>query len=620
MPKNASWGMPSVSEETFARDDWREKYYASLERLETLEAEWQRVEQVLRQAIARLALAADVPGSPLSGELRTLRTAIRKGRRSAELEELIETLSARILELDEQAGGPAPPTAPELLARLLEGVPLPRSLRRAAAALKKRLAKAPAEADPAPLVDEVVELLTEALGADPNEPSGFLGRLRGGRGQAGTSANGVDLARDILRRVVSALADVGRLQLEQELLSRRVEEAIGADGMLEVTDDVAALLVEALRVPAEPAVAPGGDDRAGEGLAIHELLIRLLERLEVPAELAGYVDTLKASLNEGLAPDEVEPTLMSIAELVAKMRSRVQSEKQELESFLQQLTVHLQELDGRLQGAMETRRASFREGRELDEAVQSQVRGIEKSVHDASDLASLKSSVKESLEAISHHLEVFRTAEAERGERAEQEAKELAARLNELEAEAEGLRDRVVREHHQALYDSLTGIYNRLAYDERVAQEYARWKRYATPLTLLIWDVDRFKVINDTYGHQAGDKVLRVIAKLLDSNVRETDFVARYGGEEFVVLLPETDLAGARAVAEKLRTKIEQTEFHYRNQPVRITISGGLAQFQAGDEVEAVFARADTALYQAKDTGRNRCCTEEDAGDAKRNT
>ena len=610
-----------MQDETFARDDWREKYYASLERLDEMETEWHRVEQVLRQAIARLALVADTPGSPLSEQLRALRSAVREGGDSAELEALIEVLSTRILELDEQATGPgAPLTSPELLAQLIDGLPLPRSVSRAAAKLKAHLDRAPAGADAAPLIEAVIGLLSEALDTGGRrERPGLLGRLRGGRQAPSVQAeDGVELARDVLRRVVAGLIDAGRLRLEQELVARRVEEASGPDGVLSVADDFAALLAEALRIPLALADESEGGAPPDEGLAIHELLIRLLERLDVPSELTDYVDTLKASLNEGLAPNEVEPTLMSIAELVAKMRSRVQSEKQELESFLQQLTVHLQELDGRLQGAMETRRASFREGRQLDEAVQGQVRGIEQSVHEASDMASLKSSVRESLAAISRHLEGFRAAEAERSERAEQESRELADRLNQLESEAEGLRERVMAERHQALYDALTGIPNRLAYDERLAHEYARWRRYDIPLTLLIWDVDRFKVINDTYGHQAGDKVLRVIAKVLRGSVRETDFVARYGGEEFVVLLPETDLASAHAAAEKLRTKIEATEFHYRDDPVRITISGGLAQFHAGDEAEAVFARADAALYKAKDTGRNRCCTEEDAGDVTR--
>ena len=103
-----------------------------------------------------------------------------------------------------------------------------------------------------------------------------------------------------------------------------------------------------------------------------------------------------------------------------------------------------------------------------------------------------------------------------------------------------------------------------MAYNERIETEIARYKRYQSPLTLLIWDVDKFKSVNDTYGHAAGDKVLKVIAKLLSSNIRETDFLARFGGEEFVVLMPETEITAAKDVAEKLRETIENSEFQQK--------------------------------------------------------
>jgi diguanylate cyclase len=124
--------------------------------------------------------------------------------------------------------------------------------------------------------------------------------------------------------------------------------------------------------------------------------------------------------------------------------------------------------------------------------------------------------------------------------------------------------------------------------------------------------VDHFKKINDRYGHQAGDKVLRIIAKRLTDQVRESDFVARYGGEEFVVLLPEADPASALAVAEKLRKSIDDLEFHYRDEPVPITISCGIATFRQNDDPESVFRRADAALYRAKEAGRNCCRSETD--------
>ena len=119
--------------------------------------------------------------------------------------------------------------------------------------------------------------------------------------------------------------------------------------------------------------------------------------------------------------------------------------------------------------------------------------------------------------------------------------------------------------------------------------------------------MDDFKAINDRYGHKAGDKVLRTIASVLNEHLREIDFLARYGGEEFVTVLPETDLAQALLVAEKLRASIEQCDFHHRDVPVRITVSGGVAQFREGDTPDSVFERADTQLYRAKSDGKNRC-------------
>jgi diguanylate cyclase len=123
--------------------------------------------------------------------------------------------------------------------------------------------------------------------------------------------------------------------------------------------------------------------------------------------------------------------------------------------------------------------------------------------------------------------------------------------------------------------------------------------------------VDRFKFVNDTYGHKAGDKALKVIAEILQENLRGTDFLARYGGEEFVIVMPSTALSDAFPVAEKLRAAIEASDFHYREQFVPITISCGMAGFRAGDTPETVFGRADSALYRAKKAGGNQCIADQ---------
>ena len=183
----------------------------------------------------------------------------------------------------------------------------------------------------------------------------------------------------------------------------------------------------------------------------------------------------------------------------------------------------------------------------------------------------------------------------------------LAERVQEMELEANDLRTKLRMENSKAHHDPLTGLANRLAYDERLAQEVARWKRFNKPLTLLIWDIDHFKSVNDRFGHSAGDKVLKIIAAELSAGIRETDFVCRFGGEEFVMLLPGAAMQSAMEVANNLREKIKACQFNSGGKSVAITVSCGLCEFTAGTGPEEVFEQADKALYGAKDQGRDQC-------------
>lgn len=161
---------------------------------------------------------------------------------------------------------------------------------------------------------------------------------------------------------------------------------------------------------------------------------------------------------------------------------------------------------------------------------------------------------------------------------------------------------------NESLIDSLTGIHNRLAYERHIKKELQRYKRSEELyFSMLLIDIDDFKSVNDRYGHLAGDRCLQELAKLLNPNLRGTDFFARYGGEEFVVILPETDEEGMFIVADKLRKCIENAKFSYRGQRLSLTISIGCTILKSSDnDVRTVFSRADTALYRAKASGRNR--------------
>jgi len=156
---------------------------------------------------------------------------------------------------------------------------------------------------------------------------------------------------------------------------------------------------------------------------------------------------------------------------------------------------------------------------------------------------------------------------------------------------------------HKAYTDRLTNIHNRAYFDMEADKEMARSKRENTPLSMIILDIDKFKDVNDNYGHLVGDEILKELAKIIKQNRRETDTFARWGGEEFVVILPNTTLKDSKKVAEYLRAMVEKHTF---KDGLHITCSFGVAQLGENDTKEKLLNRADDALYRAKENGRNR--------------
>ncbi|HVR62629.1 MAG TPA: GGDEF domain-containing protein [Polyangia bacterium] len=166
--------------------------------------------------------------------------------------------------------------------------------------------------------------------------------------------------------------------------------------------------------------------------------------------------------------------------------------------------------------------------------------------------------------------------------------------------------------YHEEIYrlttiDGLTQIFNKRYFLENLEREIARSQRYRRALSLVMFDIDHFKKINDSYGHLAGDYVLKLLASTVKSKIRREDLFARYGGEEFAIVLPEIDGENARAFAEKIRQIVEKQDFRFENARIRVTISMGVSSID--DEIAdaaALIKRADERLYEAKTAGRNR--------------
>jgi two-component system cell cycle response regulator len=158
-----------------------------------------------------------------------------------------------------------------------------------------------------------------------------------------------------------------------------------------------------------------------------------------------------------------------------------------------------------------------------------------------------------------------------------------------------------------AITDYLTGIYNVRYFYNRLEEEFSRAGRYRFPLSCIMFDIDRYKKINDTFGHRIGDIVLREFAQLVRSHARKSDIFARYGGEEFIMLLPQTEREGAVTEAERIRNAVLEHSFHAREANIRITVSAGVASLPNStiNNYDELIHCADTALYEAKKKGRN---------------
>jgi two-component system, cell cycle response regulator len=180
--------------------------------------------------------------------------------------------------------------------------------------------------------------------------------------------------------------------------------------------------------------------------------------------------------------------------------------------------------------------------------------------------------------------------------------------LREKKVLEEQLKEANERLARQATTDALTGIANRAKFNEALGVEFSRVRRYGFPLTVVLFDIDHFKRVNDTFGHTIGDVVLKELAQRVSTGLRQEDMVARWGGEEFVVLLSHADLENGAVVAERLRNKVALDPFTTAGP---VTCSFGVAQFQTEDDGKTLLERADKALYRAKENGRNRVEKEE---------
>ncbi len=512
---------------------------------ESLEKQ-QDYDQLLERSLNRLALISQGLDPVLDRHLSTLRKLLRaNSRNTLKFEEVLNGLETSISQMDENAATESGVGAN--LVKLIEKISWPKNQEKAVLALSKKARKADEKTFP-DIIDQLSILIQQGFLNDESPTSqSFFTRLFGfGR-----------------QKQITQIGD-----LPEPLSSDRVEGA---------TD------------------------------ILHEMLITLLEQFSLPREYDQKATKIRDKIQHGIDQSELPAVIDEIASLVSELGVAVINEKKEYGTFLIALTDKIKSLDQQLSEFEQDEVNAYSQRRQSGDTVKEEMNGLRLDVEDATELAQLRQTVSSRLDHLDKHINHAHQADVERAVRAQEQIKQLNQRLQVMEEEAKTLRKATQTAQELVLKDVLTGIWNRQALNEMLEREYVRWQRYQKPLTMVLWDIDDFKKINDRFGHSAGDVVLKTIADIFSKTVRKADFIARFGGEEFVGLLPETDLEHALVLANKVRQIVEKTPFRYQGIAVPISASAGLAMFEDDDSIDEVFNRADKALYAAKNSGRNNC-------------
>ncbi|HEY4092972.1 MAG TPA: diguanylate cyclase [Luteibacter sp.] len=379
--------------------------------------------------------------------------------------------------------------------------------------------------------------------------------------------------------------------------------------------------------------------------AIEESLRRLVLRLSALARgQSDAADRLLDQLGEGLrqswTPEQLEPLLDGLAEAVAALEPRVEagvatvvppveaevapaepvraSEDAEaiatlradvakLQNLLAEVSGRLGDMTRYLVAELEDASSESDPGRVLSDQVSEQMRLLSEHTQEVGDVAALREQVTARLAVIDQHFRDYRVREDARSASYRERAERMRDRVEELETQATSLQDSLRREHELALTDPLTGLPNRLAYEQRMAALETDVREGRALACIGAFDIDHFKTINDSFGHAAGDAVLRIVGHTLASTLDGRAFVARYGGEEFAVVFAGLGTDAALVIARELCATVEGLAFHASQKRVKVTMSGGLTRFGAEELAATAFDRADRALYAAKRAGRNTC-------------
>lgn len=601
---------------------WKEKYLHALEQHEKLEGRWSTRLDLLRRSLVRSSFAVDGADPAVEQCMRELRDVLRDEVQDDRLSALVPRLERAVLDTErgKQERLRRLTEALDRLTSQLLDLPLPVEIRKPLKAFSRQLDERAAQSRELPgLLSQLGELQHQALAAQAKgaAPSvGLLGRLFGQRERS------VEAVADAGADSQRAMGESPSLQPTEDRCdpAGQAEPSDHASGLAQLEDkavvNAPVAVHEAEEAPAadpdtakevetaDPYQLPSSPEQAYSAIAerVESTLFGLLDDLQLPEHQQGEAQALRERIQQGLNWYELVPVLDDLAQLLVAMADQGQ---REFESYLKLLNERLASMQESLSAARDGQAQSKETAQSLDEELRQQVGGLQNSMLEAKDLPSLKQAVQARLDGLLDTVDAYQRQRSEHEQQLSERLGTLVERVASLEQAASGMRDHLEEQRRIALHDPLTTLPNRAAWNERLELEVARQQRYGGQLSLAVLDVDHFKRINDSFGHLAGDRVLKIIANELRKRLRKTDFIARFGGEEFALLLPETPIEAGRQLLDTLRAGVESCPFHFKGARIQVTLSAGIASFAPNDSAGQVFERADRALYRAKESGRN---------------
>ena len=422
-----------------------------------------------------------------------------------------------------------------------------------------------------------------------------------------TAPFAAELAEDVL-----ALAKNNPRKAELTKLAKALGSADSLDAQLEAVRSVLTVLDKAASAaPAKRANSggllgffdkKGGIDDPQVGMFLEKsarLIGQAIKHIDVLNGNSKDTRKLKLALKEPSSADSMGAALEEVISLLKDHGQRIEEERATTQTFLGELRSRLNSVEESILSVITDGSESLGRAEVLERQVGDDVMAIGKAVRQ-DDLNLLRNTVEESLTKLSTKVSDYLATETVKNAESKKKIEDLNRTIRTMEAQARDLRGEIKSKQDLAVKDVLTGVYNRAGYEQRIVEEVARSKRSHSPLSLVFIDCNKFKQINDTFGHAAGDLVLIEIANALAARARTSDLIARYGGDEFVALLPDTPADGAAHFAKDTYKKIREAGFNANGNPLDVSISCGITQLKDDDTPEIAIKRADEAMYLAK--------------------